>query len=205
MGPPLFGMSTEANPRDRLLDAAEHLMHRSGYEAVGVAELCRVAGTKKGSFYFFFDSKQALAIEMLGRAWQRIRSTIFADSLENPTLGGLEGIERFGNLLADDLERMRDGGEFVVGCCFGNFAAELATRDETIRTVLTGILDDMIASSSVAIRRGVARGEIDASVEINDVATQVITHMEGLMLVAKTRRDAGLLRDLGPTMRRLLT
>ncbi|MEM8925954.1 MAG: helix-turn-helix domain-containing protein [Actinomycetota bacterium] len=38
--------------RVRLLDAADRLMYERGYEAVGVAELCRVAEVKKGSFYF---------------------------------------------------------------------------------------------------------------------------------------------------------
>ena len=37
--------------RERLLDAADRLMWLKGYEAVGVAELCEVAGNPRGSFY----------------------------------------------------------------------------------------------------------------------------------------------------------
>ena len=45
----------DTSTRQRLLDAADVLMHERGYEAVGVAELCNAADAKKGSFYFFFD------------------------------------------------------------------------------------------------------------------------------------------------------
>jgi len=42
-------------------------MWLKGYGAVGVAELCEVAGTPRGSFYHWWPSKQALAVSMLER------------------------------------------------------------------------------------------------------------------------------------------
>ena len=45
--------AVEQAPRDRLLAAADMLMHRRGFVAVGVAELCEAADTRKGSFAIF--------------------------------------------------------------------------------------------------------------------------------------------------------
>ncbi|MEM8922788.1 MAG: hypothetical protein AAGD35_04735, partial [Actinomycetota bacterium] len=159
---------------------------------------------KKGSFYFFFDSKQALAIEMLDRAWERTRSTIFAHSLADDTKGAVDAIDAYGHLLADNLERVEADSGVVTGCRFGNFAIELSTRDEEVRVRLASIFDEMIAIAASAIGRGVGSGELDPRTDPVAAATDVIVHMEGLMVLAKAHRRPALLRNLGPTIARLL-
>ena len=194
----------DTSTRERLLDAADVLMHERGFEAVGVAELCREAGAKKGSFYFFFDSKQALALEMLDRSWRRTRSAIFAASLGDESLTGLDAIERYGELLADNLERLRTKNDVVAGCRFGNFATEMSTRDETIRAAINQIFDEMTELVEAALRRSAGAGELAPDTDVGEAAATVIAHMEGLMVMAKARRDPSLLRRLGADARRLL-
>lgn len=53
--------------RSRILDAALGAFARYGYDATGVAEICRRAGVTKGGFYYHFPSKQAVFLEMLER------------------------------------------------------------------------------------------------------------------------------------------
>jgi AcrR family transcriptional regulator len=72
--------------RARILDVAQEAFARYGYDATGVAEICRRAGVTKGGFYHHFPSKQDLFLEMLER-W-------------------LEGIDR-------QLELMRSGEQSV--------------------------------------------------------------------------------------------
>ena len=72
--------------RNRILDVAQEAFARYGYDATGVAEICRRAGVTKGGFYHHFPSKQDVFLEMLER-W-------------------LEGLDQ-------DLEVMRSGEETV--------------------------------------------------------------------------------------------
>ncbi len=51
--------------RARILRAAEACFARNGYDATGVAEICRQAGVTKGAFYHHFPSKQAVFLELL--------------------------------------------------------------------------------------------------------------------------------------------
>ena len=53
--------------RERILEAALECFARDGYDASGVAEICRRAGVTKGGFYYHFPSKQALFLELLER------------------------------------------------------------------------------------------------------------------------------------------
>jgi len=180
-------------------------MYTRGYNSVGIAEICRAADVNKGSFYYFFDSKEALALEALDRSWAWTRSTINAPSLDDPTQGGLDAIDKYGNCLADGLEQTRTDGDGVPGCILGNFAVELSTQNENIRLRVSARLDDMVDSASLAIVRSIELGEISPTTNVEQAARDVIAHMEGLMVLAKARRDPDLLRGLGPTIRRLLT
>jgi AcrR family transcriptional regulator len=72
--------------RTRILDVAQEAFARYGYDATGVAEICRRAGVTKGGFYHHFPSKQDVFLEMLER-W-------------------LEGVDQ-------ELEVMRSGEETV--------------------------------------------------------------------------------------------
>jgi TetR/AcrR family transcriptional repressor of nem operon len=47
--------------RERILDAAEHLVIENGFAATSVDQVLKAAGTSKGAFFHHFDSKLALA------------------------------------------------------------------------------------------------------------------------------------------------
>ena len=194
----------DQGPRERLLAAADALMHRRGYEAVGVAELCEAAGTSKGSFYHFFESKQALAIEMLELAWARTRATIFADAFDDENLTTGEAFCAYAARLADIQTRFARQEAVVPGCRFGNFAAELSGADESIRACIETIFREMTAMFEATIVRGRERGELAPDIDAHQVAGAVLAHMEGLMIVAKASRNGAVLNDLGPFVAKLL-
>ena len=196
--------SQVAPPRERLLAAADLLMHKRGYEAVGVAELCAVAGARKGSFYYFFDSKQSLAVEMLEQAWARTRATIFADAFDDDRRTTVASFTRYGRLLAKHQRGFVERDGLVPGCRFGNFAAELSGADEDVRACVRRVFAEMTALFQSTIERGQSSGEIASSVNPHKVALHVLAHMEGLMIVAKATRNPGVLEQLGPVVAQML-
>jgi AcrR family transcriptional regulator len=56
-----------AETRANILAAAAAGFAEQGYDATGVAEICRRAEVSKGAFYHHFSSKQALFLELLER------------------------------------------------------------------------------------------------------------------------------------------
>jgi AcrR family transcriptional regulator len=46
--------------RNRIIETANLLFSKNGYDSTGVAEICLAAGVSKGAFYHHFPSKQAV-------------------------------------------------------------------------------------------------------------------------------------------------
>lgn len=88
---------TPEERRDELLDTALRLCTTVGYEALSVDLLTREAGVAKGTFYYYFGSKQ----DMLGALVQRYVDGLFASM--DASASGLtgSGAERFQLLLAE--------------------------------------------------------------------------------------------------------
>ena len=63
-------MGRTSNADERLMTAALDLMWEESYGAVSIDDICRRAGVKKGSFYYFYESKSALAVAALERMAQ---------------------------------------------------------------------------------------------------------------------------------------
>jgi TetR/AcrR family transcriptional repressor of nem operon len=204
---------------ERLLDAADRLMYVRGYHDVGVAELCREADVRTGSFYYYFPSKEALAAAMLERAWARTDERIFAPAFDDPELGVLEAIGRYSELLEAHLRATQDRTGVLVGCRFGNFATETAPHLPLVQrathsalTAMIGRFVDLIERSrgvSPAVdvpgdERGDEPGE-DARDDVESLATSLVAQMEGLMVIAKACGDPAVIRRLVPAARRLLS
>src|ERR1043165_6923976 len=62
-----MGRTSDAN--DRLKQAALDLIWEESYGSVTIDDICKRAEVKKGSFYYFFESKADLAAAALDRRW----------------------------------------------------------------------------------------------------------------------------------------
>ena len=51
--------------RTHILEVANLLFSKNGYDATGVAEICQEAGVSKGAFYHHFPSKQTIFMELM--------------------------------------------------------------------------------------------------------------------------------------------
>jgi AcrR family transcriptional regulator len=51
--------------RRKIIDSAQELFSRSGYESASVSDICRLAGISKGAFYHHFPSKQSVFMELI--------------------------------------------------------------------------------------------------------------------------------------------
>src|SRR4249920_2903459 len=81
-------MGRTSDAKERLMEAVRELIWTGSYGSTTIDQICEKAGVKKGSFYYFFDSKADLAVTAVDGEWQLRRAEL--DSIFSPTIPPLE-------------------------------------------------------------------------------------------------------------------
>jgi TetR/AcrR family transcriptional repressor of nem operon len=194
-------MGRTSDARERILAAGAELFGRRSYASIGVAEICADAGVPKGSFYYFFPSKQALALEVVDRHWDWQRGE-WLGILTAPT----PIVDRLQALFVATAEMQSEalkGTGAVVGCLFGNLALEVSEQDDPVRARLQEIFEEQIDIVEDALRQAQESGELSLS-DPRESAKAVVAQIEGLVLLAKLYNDPGQLDSLWRNSMRLL-
>jgi len=169
--------------RERILAAATELIHQRGFKNTGVAEILAASGVPRGSFYFYFESKEELGCVLLARYREKQREALPAvfppDAPAIPTI-----LAFFEVSVLSQIE-----GGCKAGCLLGNLAAEITDEHQGLRRELAGVLEDVQGALAGALARGQARGELSADFAPDAAATFVLSVFEGSILLAKARRD----------------
>lgn len=74
-----FEEEEKAALRSELIKQGSELFSRYGFKKTNLEEVVRLAGVSKGSFYSFFDSKEAFFVEILLATEQRVHEILEAD------------------------------------------------------------------------------------------------------------------------------
>lgn len=176
------------------MDAACGLIHERGYAAIGVAEICARADVRKGSFYHFFESKQALTAEVIEQRWTAQRAEWAAEvERAEPAVRRLKRLLR-GQAAAQARDKREHGR--VLGCLFGNLASELATTDEHLRARIADVFDEQVAMVAGLVKEMIDDGDIPRGVDEHGAARSVLAHLEGMVLFAKLADDPSILDGL---------
>jgi TetR/AcrR family transcriptional regulator, transcriptional repressor for nem operon len=181
-----------SDARDRILGAARSLIEVRGYSALGVAEICKIADVPKGSFYYFFESKEVLTLSVIDEHWmaqERTWTRILASDAAP--------LQRLRQLFEETEVGQRAGQRScgtVSGCLFGNLTLELSNHTEAIRGRLQEIFDAQVTMVDAVITEALLRNEVTVT-DTREAARSVVAQLEGQVLFAKLYNDTD---RLGP-------
>src|SRR5436190_23374616 len=86
-------MGRVSDAKERLMDAVLELIWTGSYGSTTIDQICDKAGVKKGSFYYFFDSRADLALAALDDDWQKRLPEL--DAIFSSTVPPLERLPRY--------------------------------------------------------------------------------------------------------------
>lgn len=169
--------------RDNILAVGQRIMSGKGFSAVGLNEILTEAKVPKGSFYHYFDSKDAFGEALL--------SSYFDDYLADmdAALGqpGLSMAQRLLNYF--DLWRANQSFLDCQGKCLAvKLAAEVADLSEAMRAVLNGGTSAIIARLAAAIDSGVAEGSLAVDADPQQAAQSLYQLWLGASVMVKIVR-----------------
>jgi TetR/AcrR family transcriptional repressor of nem operon len=175
------------------MDAAYELIWSHSYGAVTIEAICVRAGVKKGSFYYFFDSKSDLALAAI-QAWWDERMA-FAKEIFRPEVPPLERICRYLDFVVQrQLLAYQESGQ-LLGCPIFTLGSEICTQDDRLRSLVREILATGAHCFEEAIRDAQANGQAGGNNAVLK-GRLLWSFYEGTLTRARIENDPELLRNL---------
>jgi TetR/AcrR family transcriptional repressor of nem operon len=166
--------------RTRLLDAALYVMRLKGYAATTVDDICKAAGVTKGSFFHYFDTKEALAIAAADH-FGAMASGLFATAPYGQFADPLDRLLGY----VDFRIAILDGRLCDVSCLFGTFVQELYETHPAIRAAAEGHMKSHVAEIAKDVAEAKAKYAPDAPWSADSVAFHTQAVLQGSLILAK--------------------
>ena len=178
------GPKPKPGTRDNLIRVGVKMLHEAGYSATGIKEIVDAAKVPKGSFYNYFESKEAFGKEVVDVYFDHGLAELRAllDDNDVPALLRLK---------AYFAKRIRDyqGAGFVRGCMLGNLSLEIADHSPMIRERLATHFGTWSSLFEACIAEAQSSGEIRSQASAAVLSQFLLNSWEGSLLRMRSEKS----------------
>ena len=185
-------MGRISNAKERLMDAVKDLIWTGSYGATTIDQICDRAGVKKGSFYYFFDSKADLAETAIQSDWLGKKAEL--DAIFSPTVPPLERLKKYCDFSYRFQAEIKAKCGCVLGCPLFSVGSEVSTQELRLQKLIQCILDYKIKYLESAVRDAHAAGLINAP-DAHGKAKMIFAYLQGILIEARIRNDLEILQN----------
>jgi TetR/AcrR family transcriptional repressor of nem operon len=160
------------------------LILRNGYNHTGLNEILAEAGVPKGSFYYYFNSKEDFGLQVLDEFAARTEARItgfLADTSQPP----LARLRAYFEWYANYWESL----DSSLGCMLGNLGQELADQNEAFRLKVEATMAVRSEDIARCLRAAQQAGQIDAALDVQELAAFCFNSWEGAILRMKVAKS----------------
>ncbi len=177
-------VSQTADVRLHILETAQLLMSQRGFTAVGLNEILKAADVPKGSFYHYFESKEAF-----GKALLEHYFSVYMEHLDG-ILDASNGsaAERLMNYWKHWLQT-QTSCDPEGKCLAVKLGAEVSDLSDAMRTVLQQGTQTIVERLAACIGHGLQDGSLIVDGDPRQTAETLYQLWLGASLLAKITRD----------------
>ncbi|RMP13224.1 Transcriptional regulator, TetR protein [Pseudomonas syringae pv. delphinii] len=169
--------------RQHIIDVARSLMTNKGYTAVGLAEVLSTAGVPKGSFYYYFKSKEEFGQALLEEYFSEYLGRV--DALMARPGTGAERLLAYFRYWSET-----QGTDLPEGkCLVVKLGAEVCDLSEDMRCVLEVGTAKIIQRISACVEMGVSDGSIHPEGDHQGFAESLYQLWLGASLLVKVNKS----------------
>lgn len=165
--------------------AGLEVLTEKGFTATGIEEILSRVGVPKGSFYHYFDSKEAFGLQLIERYGEFFAAKLDRHLL-NQTLSPLARLHAF----IDDAKASMARFDYRRGCLIGNLGQEMGALPESFRARLQHTFEDWQQRFARCLTQAQQADELSSEVNVQQVAEFFWIGWEGAVLRAKLERSA---------------
>src|SRR5580658_8105114 len=172
-------MSEALPTRDRLIESARYLFWERGFAGTSMADLLSHSGVNSGSFYHFFESKEALLREVLESYLQALRPMVVNPAFAQTS----EPIERIFAILSGYRERILQT-DSRYGCPLGRLALEIDPENRPAHRLIAENFRGWITAIRECLEG--AKGNLPKGTDLDGLSTYVLSVMEGGVMLSRS-------------------
>ena len=193
-GPKL--MTKGEQTRQKIVAAAAPIFNQRGFEGSSMAELMAATGLQKGGIYRHFASKEQLAAEAFDYTWKA------AWDIRMQALDGASSkIQQLKLLIANFVEHR---GPVAGGCPVLNTAIDSDDGNPLLRERVLKALRSWSGRLQSIVKQAIKAGEAKPDVDPKDVATLLISSLEGALMMSRLERNYDALRRVREQLERYI-
>ncbi len=184
--------------RENIIRQAAALFNQQGFAGASMSDIMQATGLQKGGIYRHFESKEALALEAFDYAVQQMAGR-FSAALE----GREHAVDRL-HAVVDVFARLHDDPPVPGGCPMLNTAVESDDGNPALRARARAAMDGLRTLVRQTVRKGIPRGEVRADVDGDELASLLISTLEGGVALSRMYGEGVHLQRAADAMRRYL-
>ncbi|HJT69749.1 MAG TPA: TetR/AcrR family transcriptional regulator [Terriglobales bacterium] len=172
-------MPENLSTRERLIASARYLFWERGFAGTSMADLLAHSGVNSGSFYHFFESKEALLRAVLDMYLHALRPIIVEPAFAKTN----DAVERIFAILAGYRERILQTN-CQYGCPLGRLALEIDPENRPAHKLIAENFQGWIE----AVRECVVqmKPRLPRNTDPDALATYVLVVMEGGVMLSRS-------------------
>lgn len=171
------------NKRDELIRVGRDIIVQQGFKSASLNDILTTAGIPKGSFYYYFSSKEDFGLAIVEDFADEYRDRLEA-TLEDERYSPLT---RLRNYFESKISEMEACG-CTDGCLIGNLAQELSAQNEIFRDRLNSIFAEWERYFERCLTAAYEADEISSDRHAV-LAEFILSSWEGAILQAKVTKS----------------
>ena len=171
------------NKRQELIKVGSKIIVQQGFNAASINTVLTTAGVPKGSFYYYFSSKENFGLAIIDDFASQCQIKL-EKMLQNTQKSPLANMHDFFAAKIVDMQE----NQCCEGCLIGNLAQELSTQNELFRDRLNQIFDDWEKYFVKCLQAAYEAGEIERNDNLEDLAKFILSSWEGAILQSKVTK-----------------
>lgn len=160
---------------DRILDIAERLVQRRGFNAFSYADVATAVGIRKASLHYHFATKADLGLALVTRYRRTFLEAL--GTIETDSKDTLERLQRYVGLYDSVLRKKRM-------CMCGMLATDAATLPKGMRESVAEFFGENTAWLARVLEEGRKREDLAFVGPAGSMAAFFVSSLEGAMLIA---------------------
>ncbi|CAI3923896.1 MULTISPECIES: TetR/AcrR family transcriptional regulator [Commensalibacter] len=172
------------NKKNLLLKTGQEIFASHGFTNVGLTELLKKAGIPKGSFYYYFDSKEDYGVAVI-QYYMDQYTTHLSTLFNTPDLSGKE------RLLScwENWNENQCNNDYEGRCLVVKLSSEVADFSEAMRHEFCKGIDKVLTLIASVIYKGQQDGSIPDHLNPDLTAQELYQQWLGASLLTKIQRN----------------